>query len=75
MNTLNSLSKKSGAKHPELKAIIHNFHVIAMPRPPHETDSPLVVYPYRVLFCPVASQGLQLVSGRRRQDAQFSIFA
>ena len=44
---------------------------MAMPGPPHETDSPLVAYPYRVLSCPVASQGLQLVSGRRRQDAQF----
>ena len=51
--------------------IVDDLHVITMSCPPYETDSPLVVYPYRVLPLPVPSQGLQSVPGRRCQDLQF----
>src|SRR5260370_40145160 len=37
----------------------------------HEANSPFSVYPDRIPALPVASQGQQLVPGRRCQDVQF----
>jgi hypothetical protein len=54
-----------------LSVIINNFHLITMPAPPDEADSPLLVDPDRMLSFPIAAQRLQLVPGRRCQDAQF----
>jgi len=42
-----------------------------MPVAPNEADPPLLVNPNRMLSLPVTAQGLQLVSRRRCQDAQF----
>jgi len=41
-----------------------------MPVPPNKTDSPLIVNPYRVLPFSFSSQRFQVVSGRRRKNAQ-----
>jgi len=41
-----------------------------MPITPDKTDSPLFVDPNRVLSFAIATQTFELISGRRRQNAQ-----
>jgi hypothetical protein len=50
--------------------IIDDFHFVAMTIAPDKTDPPLIVDPDRVLTITVAAQCFQLISGRRRQNAQ-----
>jgi hypothetical protein len=50
--------------------VIHDFDVIAMAVAPDEADPPLIVDANGVLSFSVAPQGLQLIAGRRGQDAQ-----
>ena len=42
-----------------------------MPGPPDKANPPLLVNSYGVLSLAVSAQRLQLISGRRRQNAQF----
>ena len=50
--------------------IIDDFHFVTIAVAPNKTDSPLIVDANRVLPFTIASQCFQLISRRRRQDAQ-----
>jgi len=50
--------------------IIDDFHFVTIAVTPNKADSPLIVDPNRVLPLMIASQCLQLISGRRRQNSQ-----
>jgi hypothetical protein len=51
--------------------VIRDLDVIAMAVAPHEADSPLIVDANGVLSFSVAAQSLQLIAGRRSQNAHF----
>jgi hypothetical protein len=50
--------------------IIDDFHFVAVAITPNKTDSPLIIDQNRVLPFTIASQHLQLVPGRGRQNVQ-----
>jgi hypothetical protein len=51
--------------------VVNNLNVNGIGLHPAETDPPLVVDPNAVLPRPIASQGLETVSGNRAQIRQF----
>jgi hypothetical protein len=50
--------------------IVDDFHFVTIAIAPNKTDPPLIVDPNRVLPFTVSMQCFQLISGRRRQNAQ-----
>src|SRR5580692_2496386 len=53
-----------------LSMVVRDFDVVAMPVSPDETNPPLIIDPDRVLPHPIAVEGLQPVSRRRRKHSQ-----
>jgi hypothetical protein len=52
--------------------IVNNFNVNGIGLRPAETDPPLVIDPNAVLPQPIATQGLETVSGNRTQVGELS---
>jgi hypothetical protein len=50
--------------------VVDNFHMISIPVPPHEANSPLIIDPNTMLPFSVAMQCFQAVTGRRCQVAK-----
>jgi len=56
---------------PDASVIVHDLNFVSISLAPNETKAPLVVNSNTVLPLPLAAQGFQTVSRRRRQIAQF----
>jgi hypothetical protein len=51
--------------------IVHDFHIQCITATPNKADAPLIVNPDAVLTVAIPAQGLQMISRRRCQIAQF----
>jgi hypothetical protein len=51
--------------------IVNDFHVVGVPFPPQEADTPPVINPDAVLPRTISAKGFEPIAGRSSQIAQF----